>query len=284
VPFLLLAQLLGVVPALAPAAPHVRKAGHMNLAFVLLERAGMPAPKAVLTAFPTFAGPQERLSLEPGDKSASSSEVLTFHLTPGGTVLVAAIPFPVPNGEADSNARFSVSSLGTGWHLPAHHAQLVVTLQGSDTSAASARECLSAFTSFLAAVISSSHAVGVYWGNAGATHDPAFFLSTAKETGTVPRLLLWTGLSLARESNGRISLLSLGMTQLALPDLLLTAPASEGNAALAMFFDLLGDMVDRGTPLPEGDTVGRSADERLPVHYVPSPTDPAKQVWRVDLP
>ena len=38
-----------------------------------------------------------------------------------------------------------------------------------------------------------------------------------------------------------------------------------------------------GKPLPEGDTIGRTPDERLPVHYVPSPIDPDVKVWRVEL-
>jgi hypothetical protein len=33
----------------------------------------------------------------------------------------------------------------------------------------------------------------------------------------------------------------------------------------------------------EGDTVGRTCDERLPVRYVPSPVDPTTQVWSVEL-
>jgi hypothetical protein len=64
----------------------------------------------------------------------------------------------------------------------------------------------------------------------------------------------------------------------------LVAPKSAGKDALATFFDLLAYLAERGEPLPEGDTVGRSADERLPVRYVPSPIDPGKTVWRVELP
>jgi hypothetical protein len=50
-----------------------------------------------------------------------------------------------------------------------------------------------------------------------------------------------------------------------------------------MMFDLLGYVASIGKPLPDGDTVGRTADERLPVSYVPSPLDSSKKVWRVEL-
>ena len=50
-----------------------------------------------------------------------------------------------------------------------------------------------------------------------------------------------------------------------------------------MLYDLLAYVVSRGRPLPDGDTVGRTAAEKLPVHYVPSPIDPKVKVWRVEL-
>jgi hypothetical protein len=73
------------------------------------------------------------------------------------------------------------------------------------------------------------------------------------------------------------------MKQLNLPDLLLIAPGSAGNAALGTFFDFLSYSAEFGKPLPEGDTIGRTADERLPIHYVRSPIDPKVKVWRVEL-
>ena len=78
-------------------------------------------------------------------------------------------------------------------------------------------------------------------------------------------------------------MLSLGMAQLDLPDLLLIAPESPDNATLETSFDLLAYTARNGKALPEGDTIGRNADERLPVHYVPSPIDSNVKVWRVEL-
>ena len=51
-----------------------------------------------------------------------------------------------------------------------------------------------------------------------------------------------------------------------------------------MMFDLLTYLANRGVAIPDGDTVGRSADEKLKVRYVPSPIDESKKVWRVELP
>ena len=49
---------------------------------------------------------------------------------------------------------------------------------------------------------------------------------------------------------------------------LLARAQGEPGRALETFFDLLAYATGRGKALPDGDTVGRSETERLPVHYV----------------
>lgn len=256
------------------------KGGNMRVAFVLLSEARLPKGEEVGRSFKSFAARGQDLQhVESKSGSKSESEILEFQIKPNGKVFVMLLPVAVPNGEADAAARYSLSSIGTDWKMPAHKAHLVVTCDSSGTAV----ESLSTFTSVLAAVADASPTVGIYWGDAGATHDPKFFLTTARDADVVPRMMLWTGVSLAREGDGRLSLLSLGMKQLNLPDLLLIAPKSAGNSALETFFDLLSYVASRGKALPEGDTVGRTPNEKLPVRYVPSPLDPKRKVWRVEL-
>jgi hypothetical protein len=255
----------------------------MNLAFVLLPKARLPKAEEIARAFDHFATTREQRLLPKGSKADEKNdvEVLEFEIQPGGSAFVALMPVPVPNREADDAAKFSLSAMGTGWKLPVHSAHAIVTLK--DTKAVMA-DRLSLFTSLVAAVTEASNAVGVYWGEAGATHDPKFFLSMAEDRDVYSRIMLWTGVSVAHEKDGRLSLLSIGMKQLNLPDLLLIAPKSTpSSAALTAFFDFLGYCVEFGKALPEGDTIGRTADERLLIHYVISPMDPKAKVWRVEL-
>ncbi|MCM3872451.1 MAG: DUF4261 domain-containing protein [Pyrinomonadaceae bacterium] len=254
------------------------KANH--LAFVLLSEARVPKGEKIASAFASIAPKGQRLSLR-GSKTdkAAQTDILEFDLSSGGLVLIALMPVAVPNREADDAVQFSVSAMGTGWKLPVHKAHLVVSLRDVDGTL----ETLTQFTSLVAAVTEVSPAVGIYWGAAGATHDPKFFVSIVREgEGALP-IMLWIGLSVAREKDGRRSLLSRGMKQLNLPDLLLLAPKSAGTEVLTTFWDFLNYLAEFGKPLPEGDTIGRSETERLPVHYVPSPIDPSIKVWRVEL-
>jgi len=233
--------------------------------------------------FHTFASPSDSLQVQ-DNESGGSVRDQGFHLklSTGESCFVALMPVPVPNNEADEGVQFSLSSLRHQWKLPPHCAHLVVTFRAVAHSLPVVR--VSRFTSLLAAVTKSAPSVGVYWGNAGATHDPEFFVSVAADPGIVPRIMLWSGVSIAREGDGRLSLLSLGMKQLGLPDLLLVAGESSEPLALETMINLLGYVAELGEQLPEGDTVGRSAEERLTVSYVQSPVDPGKKVWRVVMP
>ena len=257
--------------------------GSLRIAFVLLSEPQLPQPDAIIRAFDEFAADGGKL--EPGEDSSTeeaSKQVITLALNTGETSFVALMPAAVPNGEADHASRFSLSSFRDDWTLPPHIAHLIVTFHGGSNT--SVLEGLSRFTSVLAAVTKTSDAVGVYWGDAGATHDSEFFTSIAAKEEVVAKLTLWSGVSIAREKDGRLSFLSLGMNQLNLPDLLLVAGESSANVAVETMYDLLAYVAQRGEALPDGDTIGRSDDQRLPVRYVKSPLDAKKKVWRVELP
>ena len=251
----------------------------MRFAFVLLSEPRLPKGEDVVQSFSAFATKGQAIQLAASNAQPKAEAALEFELKPNGKAFVMLLPVAVPNGEADQAARFSLSSMGTGWKLPTHKAHLIVTCDCPGTAV----ESLSLLTSVLSAVVKASSAVGIYWGTASATHDPKFFMETAKEQDVGFRIMLWTGVSVGREPDGRISLLSLGMNQLDLPDLLLIAPKGAGNTALEPFFTFLSYVANRGEPLPEGDTIGRSATEKLPVQYVPSPLDQKTKVWRVEI-
>lgn len=245
-------------------------------AFVLLSESRLPEADALANAL---------LEVRPGENAirpiivGESAESIELAMGSDQKAIVALAPIPIPTGEATEAARYSVSAIGTGWELKDHVAHLIVTW----TSKEPRRVVQESLTSLLAAVVMTSPAVGVYWGDARATHDPDFFVSVAMNPDALMRLALWTGVSVAREATGHLSLLSLGMDQFDLPDLLLVVPESSGNDAIVQFFDLLGYVVERGEPLPEGDTIGFSESQRWVVNYVPSPIDPATQVWTVRL-
>jgi len=249
----------------------------MSVALVLIADSKLPRGEAIQRAFPTYALEGQTLKVHPGTKKRGDLAALELELD-GAMAFVALMPAPVPNHEADDAARFSISAFDGKWKLPPHKAHLVVTAEGKGDAMAR----LAAFTSLLAAVAEASSAVGIYCGGAGATHDPRFLREISHLRSAPERLMVWSGVSIARDGD-RYSLLSLGMNAFGLPDLLLVVPRAQADEAVQRLFDLLSYAIDRGAALPEGDTVGPSEKERWPVHYVPSPVDPRGKVWRVEV-
>jgi hypothetical protein len=199
--------------------------------------------------------------------------------TDGILTIATLVPVPVPNEEAEEAASRSLSAMRSGGFRPAPHVAHLLVASASPEALPVDR--LVRHTRVVAALAKATHAIGVYDGNAGATHEPSFYLDIVGEPD-LP-LMLWNGLSIVKTEHS-IEILTLGMAQLQLPDLLLVAPAEQGDVALPFAFDLLGYLISRGGPIPEGETVGRTAREKLPVVYVPSPVDPETRVMKVQLP
>ena len=197
-----------------------------------------------------------------------------------GSFQVGAIDGPVPEGEAQHAAAFSVASLGNAKALAPHSAHIVLIYTPADDLSAVGE--LQAFTRVLAALLVASGAQAVYWGDAGASHPAGFFVEFAQNV-ELP-LPLWSGVSRWRLPDGRFGLLSLGMAQLGMLDLFVTAPADQATEALGFFYDLLTYVAERGSVLRAGETTGRSEDEELVVYHRPSPDDDTLTVFAVDLP
>lgn len=247
--------------------------GH-SLSFVLLPTSQMPS----LDEFRSTWGDVARGAAAPNVR-AWDSESAELDVD-GVTTIVSLMPFPVPKQEAEAAAARSLSAMRSGGFSPAPHVAHLMIASTSPTH--SHVERLLRHTRVVAALTKVSRAIGVYEGNASATHEPSFYVNVAAN-GPQPPLMLWNGVSIAKGAE-TTEVLTLGMGQLELPDLLLVVPSGQGNEGLAFVFDLLSYVISRGSAIPEGETVGRTAEEKLPVSYVPSPVDPATRVMKVELP
>lgn len=262
----------------ASAAPSPNR-----LAFVLLSAPQLPELKPLIAAFELYSEPSEHL--EAGVQEAATDaklDSLSLRMSTGETAILGLLPTAVPGGEVEAGFARSVGSFRPGFSAPSHCAHLVVFFSGTED--VDDLTSLTRFTALLAAVAQSSPSVGVYFGAAAVAHTTEFFLPLALARDTVARVTLWNGVSLAKQPDGSLSLLSTGMPQVGLPDLLLEARRSTPTEALASFFDLLTYVADLGRPLRAHETVGRNAAEKLRVKYVRSPIDPKARVWHVELP
>lgn len=247
---------------------------NVGLGFVLLAKAELPTADAVMREYARLAPDGPTLGTPD-----SNDTVHTFQHG-DGVATVAVMTMPVPKGEADYHAQFSVPAILGKWTLAPHGAHLIVATMFRGESALERTRTTHRFIAAVAAA-AGANAVGVYIGRAGVTHEPAFYIDAVAETPDA--MMAWTGVGIAHEGD-RVVLLSTGMQQFDLPDIAVTAKTTPAGKALGALFDLLLYVAQRGEPIPDGDTVGQDADERIEVHYVASPADPSRKVMRVDYP
>jgi hypothetical protein len=250
----------------------------MRFAFVLLRAAGPVDGAAIARAHQNMFRDAPPPVAEPSDDPQSATLKLG-----GDALIISLMPVAVPNFEADEAARFSIAAFGPAPKVAPHTAHLMVVYQTAEDRPTVGS--LQRFTRALAAIVATTDAVGVYWGDAGATHPAKFFVEVATDPAIEMPMFLWTGLSIASAGDGRTSLLSTGLwPQLKIPDLEMTAPSRSANAALGFFFDMLAYVARRGSVPNAGETIGRTPAEKWVVSHGKSPIDPERPTWRVDLP
>lgn len=253
----------------------------MRLAFVLTRAPVTLDADSIAIHYAVLSPRAPSLEIDP---NRSSAETCVFKLSDTGeTVVVTAMPMAVPDGEAESASKHSLSSFRDGgWSLPNHAGHIVVALE--DAPGSNAAHALMSHARVVAAVAQATNALGVYVGEARATHNSQYYVETVREMGDEPPLTLLIGLSLEPEGEDRAGVLTMGMRQLGFPDALVTTPLGSAERAVAFAFNLLAYIVRRGRPFADGETTGRTATEKLVVRYEASPIEPGAHVFRIDMP
>jgi hypothetical protein len=138
-------------------------------------------------------------------------------------------------------------------------------------------------TKLAAAVVQSTDAAGVYWGAASTIHEPAVFTELAKSASREePPLMIWVGFHTSRTDAGT-SVFTTGMDAFGAMDIEVRDSELEPSAIVERLFGVAVYCIQTGKPLHDGDTIGESDAERIPVKHVPSAFLPGRLVRRVVL-
>ena len=242
-----------------------------ELAFVLVRGASYPDPERVVETGKRLG---VDLTYQPDQHEPQSYEIAG-----GGSFIAMLIPAPhpdvphmafgptspAPDDAAAAPAHFILTALG-----------LEGTLRERDTR-----------TAILAAtIIENTDAVGAMLGHGVVFHKAGLFADMAAlgaEHGELPAEIA-VDITAARESATRMSLLTHGMQRYGREELYVTCPI-EGRGALDFVFSMARWLLaDLDKQLPTGDTLGRSAEERIVIHRVPNPGGDGPEVIKLDLP
>jgi hypothetical protein len=249
-------------------------AAHQHLSCVLLSEPQPLDPAAISDCHKNlFAAAALTIGTTPnGDFTKLRTDV-------GTTTYVAAMPAPVPNGEAETHYRHSLESILGAAEVKPHAAHILVITR---TEAPTSLDSLKTHLRNTAAVANAHQAVAVYDGAAGATHSADFYLEQL-ERDEIPVAII-SGFSVANEGKDRLSFLTLGLRQLHIKELLVEVPRDNWDEGMDFVLNLASYVIGRGQQIPDGDTVGYSETQRIQVTYRSSPIDEKQQVAFLALP
>jgi hypothetical protein len=243
-----------------------------EVAFVLLPRPALPGPEQVIRS--ARRGGVELWSV------LSRNGMRTFEMAGGGSVVVALMPAPIPDV-----LRMPVGPLSPppdqAAAAPAH---LIVTALGMVGTARDRDRTLAIVT---AAVAQPVDPVGVMLGHGAIFYRGDVFVDlvlTAASAGEPLPVEVTVDVTTAPESPTRMSFLTRTLQRYGREELFVTCPV-RGQGALPFLYDLCRWLLTDSAPqLATGETVGRTAAEKIVVQRVPDPTGRGPLVVRLDLP
>jgi hypothetical protein len=238
------------------------------VAFVLLENAQDPDPAALVRAAAKFG---YSLVHEPGSAGPS-----TFAIEGGGSLMIMLIAAPHPDADemAPGLAAPSAEDLQ---RMRAHY---IIALMGAPTGPREEDTMLAQLT---AATVRASPAIAAMLGHGICFHRAAFFADMVEADPAGLPLIVCVDITRAPEPGDRMSFLTHGMIRYGREEFFVTA-SQRGKGALDFLLGLMNWMIaDKDKHLPTGDTVGRTADERVVVQRVPNPLGEGPEVIRLDL-
>lgn len=159
-----------------------------------------------------------------------------------------------------------------------HRAHLVLSVTGPGKAAALDRLA----TRLAAALADATGALGVIVAHSSLPWPGSVFVQRASDAGDETPYDLWVALPHGRKGE-RFHLVSEGMERYGTQDLWIEAPVSGIEDAVDFALSLIGWFATETPTLTDGETVGRNADERVPVRKTEAPFGPERPVWAVRL-
>lgn len=261
---------MGLLDRLRSAMRPKRGITHAQLAMVALRSAHQVDAHAFFTRARATWNDLPALTEIHGDDRTVSA-----HMGRDGLILVGLLPFPIPAEDLDAACESSAWWPEARKELSQHVAHAVVHVAG-DVDAIHASLIL---TRFVATYAIEANALGVYWGNAGAVHEPAAFFEQARvATRDALPVLLWIGFGRTLSKSGATYLRTVGMAQYSLPNIEVAMDDAQGTDELELVGDIATHLLLNGMVIKDGDTIGRTAFDRRRAYLRESAVAPGERI------
>lgn len=200
----------------------------------------------------------------------------------GNMTAVSLMPAPIPWPEIEGPC-------ATAWWWPeaeermkSHCAHAIVALLGDSGTPLERHISL---THLVSSLLACSDAAGVYWGNGTVVHAPDAFQDQAADISAdavAPQL--WVDMRLEQNDDESFRYFTTGMTALGHPEVEIDRTTLSPREILNLCYEIVSYILTGGTPLKHGETIGRSAEERIAVTHEPSMFDREGNVIKLAIP
>jgi hypothetical protein len=232
------------------------------IAMVALNSPRLPEPSRILATL------QERCPdcPVPGDMTQKEG-TLIFHLD---DLMAAAtlIPAPIPWSDLEGPC-------ATAWWWPeateqmsAHKDHVIVALMGASGSPVERHILL---TQLVAAIAANADAAGIYWGAGTVVHEPIAFQEQSAELSPdnlAPHL--WVDMRLEQNEDGSLRYFTTGMESFGCLEIEIDRSRRQPQEILDFCYGIVSYVLTSGATIRDGETIGRSAKEKIKVYHKPS--------------
>lgn len=190
-----------------------------------------------------------------------NEDELIYATVDGMTAMVGFMNMPVPDGEAEYWAQGNYMWKDGVDIVKTHEAQLIVSVLGDYDIIAKGK----LFVKLAAAAMKQENAIAFY--NEGAVFPPEMYLAFCEplKNGGLP-LLNWVWFGIFGDEK-EIGCYTYGMRRLGKEEMEVYVPreSADLNNIRSFLLDIVGYVLDGDVTLRDGETIGFSAEQRLPI-------------------
>jgi hypothetical protein len=200
----------------------------------------------------------------------------------GNQAAIALMPAPIPWSELEGPC-------ATAWWWPEateqmsrHTHHLIVALMGKEGGV---NERHVRLTHLVAALARHADAAGIYWGNGTLVHEPDAFQKQADGL-TAEHLVphLWVDMRMEQNDDGTIRFFTTGMKAFSQHEIESERTSLNTEALLDFLYPVIDYLLRSGAKIRDGETLGRSVEEKIRVTYGPSMYPSRGIVMKLALP
>ena len=244
------------------------------IAMVALNSPRVPRQEDVLALL------RGKYAVDPLPEASEEGETATFFNLPDGMVFYAPMPAPIPWSSLDGPCQTARWWPQAEEVLRKHTHHFIVSLMGGPESPLERHLWL---TKFVAAVMELSDAAGVYWGAGTVVHNPKLFCDlaeVAEPDDYMPQL--WIDMRIWSERR-RAYFATTGLSAFGLPEIEVEGAKLNPRELMEFCENVIRYVIGRGEPIPDGDTLGRSAAEKIRVRHLPSMWERDGPVMKLEM-